>query len=104
MSLITGAKHSKKHVQKAQVEARVKAKQSGDPEAVAKLGAVGVSRTDLMNQAKKKGIKNFRVLNKAELEEAVKSTTSQERIKAIVAGAVARWKSGWSAKPKGGSK
>jgi len=92
----SGSKHSKKHAQKAQVEARVKAKQSGDPDAVAKLGPVGISRADLMDQAKKKGIKNFRVLNKAELEEAVKPSTSQERIKAIVTGAVARWKAGWS--------
>jgi len=55
----------------------------------------GLSRNELMLQAKAKGIKNFRVINKEELVEILKEGTTQERIDEIVSGAVARWKSGW---------
>jgi hypothetical protein len=55
----------------------------------------GPSRHELMLQAKAKGIKNFRVINKEELVEILKESTTQERINEIVAGAVARWKAGW---------
>ncbi len=55
----------------------------------------GFSRNELMLQAKAKGIKNFRVINKEELVEILKEGTTQERINEIVAGAVARWKAGW---------
>lgn len=53
------------------------------------------TRNDLMLQAKAKGIKNFRVINKEELTEILKEGTTQERINEIVSGAVARWKAGW---------
>ena len=55
----------------------------------------GPSRNELMLQAKVKGIKNFRVINKEELVEILKEGTSQERINEITAQAVARWKVGW---------
>ena len=53
------------------------------------------SRNELMMQAKTKGIKNFRVINKQELVEILKEGTTPERINEIVAEAVARWKKGW---------
>jgi len=53
------------------------------------------SRNELMLQAKAKGIKNFRVINKEELVEILKEGTTQERINEIVSGAVTRWKAGW---------
>ncbi|MCM8797071.1 MAG: hypothetical protein NC923_04250 [Candidatus Omnitrophica bacterium] len=55
----------------------------------------GPSRNELMLQAKAKGVKNFRVLNKEELVEILKEDTTQERISEIVTGAVDRWKAGW---------
>ncbi|HPM42528.1 MAG TPA: hypothetical protein PLV52_01710 [Candidatus Omnitrophota bacterium] len=57
----------------------------------------GPSRNELMLEAKARGIKNFRVLNKQELAEILKDGTTQERANEIVAGAVARWKNGWGA-------
>ncbi|MDI6606522.1 MAG: hypothetical protein QME65_05235 [Candidatus Omnitrophota bacterium] len=58
------------------------------------------TRNELMLQAKAKGIKNFRILNKAELEEVLKEVTTQERITEVVNQAIARWKSGWNKKKK----
>lgn len=55
----------------------------------------GPPRHELMLQAKAKGIKNFRVLNKEELVEILKEDTTQERINELVSSAVARWKAGW---------
>lgn len=55
----------------------------------------GPSRNELMLQAKAKGIKNFRVINKEELVEILREGTTQERMNEIVSGAVARWKAGW---------
>lgn len=72
-------------------------------------GPVELSRNALMLKAKDLGIKNFRILNKSELAEAVdiskggSNPMDSDRIKAIVAGAVARWKSGWK-KNKAGAK
>lgn len=63
--------------------------------------AKGPSRNELMLQAKVKGIKNFRVLNKEELIEILKEWITKERISQIVGGAVARWKNSWG---KGKSK
>lgn len=57
--------------------------------------AKGPSRNELMLQAKAKGIKNFRVINKEELIEILKEGTTKERISQIVAGAVTRWKNTW---------
>ena len=53
------------------------------------------TRNTLMLQAKDRGIKNFRVLNKEELMHVTADGITQQEIDAIVAGAVARWKSGW---------
>ena len=53
------------------------------------------SRNDLMFEAKAKGIKNFRILNKAELTEILAEGTSQDRINEIVSAAKIRWQSGW---------
>lgn len=55
----------------------------------------GQSRNELMLQAKAKGIKNFRVINKQELIEILKEGTTRERINEIVSGSVTRWKAGW---------
>jgi len=60
----------------------------GDPE-------VKLSRHSLMMIAKERGIKNFRVLNKEELMHVTADGITQQEIDALVAGAVARWKSGW---------
>ena len=54
------------------------------------------SRNDLMLEAKAKGIKNFRILNKAELFKVLDPATIQQEIDGIVSDAVIRWKSGWS--------
>ena len=56
---------------------------------------VGASRNELMMTAKERGVKNFRVLNKQELNDVLKNIGDQKAVNAIVAGAVARWKSGW---------
>lgn len=58
----------------------------------------GASRNELMLAAKERGVKNFRVLNKQELSEVLKNIGDQKAVDAIVAGAVARWKSGWDSK------
>jgi len=54
-----------------------------------------VTRQALMLKAKDKGIKNFRILNKNELMHILAEGITQQEIDALVAGAVARWKSGW---------
>jgi len=53
------------------------------------------TRNALMLQAKDRGIKNFRVLNKEELAQVLADGVTQERINEVVAGSVARWKAGW---------
>lgn len=58
----------------------------------------GASRNELMIAAKERGVKNFRVLNKQELSDVLKNIGDQKAVDAIVAGAVARWKSGWGKK------
>lgn len=55
------------------------------------------SRNDLMLKVKAMHVKNFRVLNKAELLEIIDGATA-ERVQAIVDAAVLRWKSGWKTK------
>jgi len=59
---------------------------------------VKTRRQALMLKAKERGIKNFRVLNKKELESVLVDGVTQEEIEKIVSGAVARWKSGWGSK------
>ena len=56
------------------------------------------TRHALMLRAKERGIKNFRVLNKNELMHVLAEGITQQEIDALVAGAVARWKSGWGSK------
>ena len=74
-------------------------KKATEPKAVAKTPkepkAKEPSRNELMLQAKAKGIKNFRILNKEELGEVLKEGTTKERINEIVSEAVARWKASW---------
>ena len=57
------------------------------------------SRNQLMEKVKAQGIKNFRVMNKAELAEIV-GGAKPERIEAIQKESVERWKSGWGTKKK----
>lgn len=60
----------------------------------------GPSRNDLMLEAKGKGIKNFRILNKVELIEILKDETGEDRSQEIIQAAVARWKEGFGKKSK----
>ena len=64
---------------------------------VEKAETEGQSRNQLMEEVKSRGIKNFRVMNKAELTEIV-GGAKPERIEAIQKEAVNRWKSGWGTK------
>lgn len=61
---------------------------------------INESRNTLMLKAKERGIKNFRVLNKAELGQVLAEGATQTQIDEVVAGAVARWKAGWGSKGK----
>ncbi len=61
---------------------------------------VNESRNTLMLKAKERGIKNFRVLSKAELGQVLAEGVTQEQIDEVVSGAVARWKAGWGSKGK----
>ena len=56
------------------------------------------TRHTLMLKVKERGIKNFRVLNKNELMHVLADGITQQEIDALVAGAVARWKSGWGSR------
>jgi rare lipoprotein A (peptidoglycan hydrolase) len=58
--------------------------------------AGGFTRNNLMLQAKEKGIRNFRVLNKEELSEVL--AAAPERRTEIIDKAVKRWKAGWGSK------
>ena len=87
-----------KNVQKRKVievkeSKKVLAEASSPKEGIVKHA--GASRNELMIAAKERGVKNFRVLNKQELGEVLKNIGDQKAVDAIVAGAVARWKSGW---------
>jgi len=76
-------------------------KESGESSPSPKKGIVmyaGASRNELMLAAKERGVKNFRVLNKQELADVLRNIGDQKAVDAIVAGAVARWKSGWGKK------
>lgn len=63
----------------------------------AKAEDAGLSRNQLMEEVKSRGIKNFRVMNKAELAEIV-GGAKPERIEEIKKEAVTRWKAGWGPK------
>ena len=56
------------------------------------------TRQALMLLAKERGIRNFRVLNKAELAQVLAEGVTPEQIQEVVAGSVARWKAGWGSK------
>lgn len=87
------AKYYGKEKSKAQ-EQKVSAKMPKKSKAGDALSK-GPSRNELMLQAKAKGIKNFRILNKEELVEILKEGTTKEHINEIVSEAIVRWKSGW---------
>ena len=52
------------------------------------------TRNQLMDEVRRMGVKNFRVMNKAELAEIV-GGAGEARVAEIMAAAVARWKAGW---------
>ena len=56
------------------------------------------TRQALMLMAKERGIKNFRILNKAELEQVLAEGVTSDQIEQVVTGAVTRWKAGWGSK------
>jgi hypothetical protein len=64
---------------------------------VEKVETEGQSRNQLMETVKSRGIKNFRVMNKAELAEIVGGAKA-DRVAEIQKQAVERWKSGWGTK------
>ena len=74
--------------------AKLETKPAANVEAVETQGR---SRNQLMEVVKSRGIKNFRVMNKAELRE-IFNGASQTRISEIQVEAVTRWKSGWGKK------
>ncbi len=80
--------------QKAVEQKKASAERSPSPKEGIVMHA-GASRNELMMTAKERGVKNFRVLNKQELTDVLKNIGDQKAVDAIVAGAVARWKSGW---------
>ncbi len=84
--------------QKAKKQKTAAKKASADKSPSPKEGIIlqaGATRNELMMTAKQRGVKNFRVLNKQELSDALKNIGDQKAVDAIVAGAVARWKAGW---------
>jgi len=84
--------------QKAKKQKTAAKKVSADKSPSPKEGIImhaGATRNELMMTAKQRGVKNFRVLNKQELADALKNIGDQKAVDAIVAGAVARWKAGW---------
>jgi len=80
--------------QKAVEQKKASAERSPSPKEGIVMHA-GATRNELMLAAKERGVKNFRVLNKQELSDVLKNIGDQKAVDAIVAGAVARWKSGW---------
>lgn len=74
-----------------------KQKQKSAPQALVSLPG---TRQAMMMIAKERGIKNFRVLNKAELGQVLAEGVTPERIQEVVSGAVVRWKTGWGTKKK----
>jgi len=64
---------------------------------VEKAETEGQSRNQLMEVVKSRGIKNFRVMNKAELAEIVGGAKA-DRVAEIQKQAVERWKTGWGTK------
>ncbi len=74
------------------------AKQKKQKPAVKEAVVLPETRQALMMLVKDRGIKNFRILNKAELGQVLADGVTPDRIQEVVSGAVARWKSGWGSK------
>ena len=74
------------------------AKQKKQKPAVKEAIVLPETRQALMLLAKERGIKNFRILNKAELKQVLAEGVTQEQIQEVVSGSVARWKAGWGTK------
>lgn len=68
---------------------------ASDPGITAPLPKEG-SRNDLMIRARNIGIKNFRVLNKAELIDVLAHKDDAAHVSKVVEAAVKRWRAGWS--------
>lgn len=64
---------------------------------IEKAETTSMNRTQLMDVVRGRGIKNFRVMNKAELTE-IAGGAKPDRIEAIMKEAVTRWKAGWTKK------
>ena len=62
---------------------------------VVKPEGVTATRNNLMLEAKEKGIKNFRILNKQELIACLAHLAEPEYVKKVVDAAKIRWQSGW---------
>lgn len=60
----------------------------------------GPSRNDLMLQAKEKGIKYFRILNKENLQKVLDPSISAEAINDIITKARETWKAGFGSRKK----
>ncbi len=61
----------------------------------------GPTRNSLMLEAKKRGIKYFRVMNRAELEQVLKAKVTQEEILQVGQAAKERWQTGWKKNKEG---
>ncbi len=75
-----------------------KQKKQKQKSAVKEVVVLPETRQALMLMAKDRGIKNFRVLNKAELLQVMADGVTPEQIEEVVVGAVTRWKAGWGSK------
>jgi len=71
-------------------------------ESLGNTGEKAGSRADLMAQAQNAGIKYFRILNKCELEVALKLAGEKDQIAIdqLINTAKARWQAGWNKKAR----
>jgi hypothetical protein len=82
-----------KHAKKKEKELKSSKKQESQTATASHL-----TRNEMVLEAKKRGIKYFRIMNKVELTEVLDPKTTPERVSEIQKQADARWKSGWSKK------
>ncbi len=68
---------------------------------VVKPEGVTANRNNLMLEAKLKGVKNFRILNKQELIDCLAHLAEPEYVKKVVDAAIIRWQSGWKKNKEG---
>jgi len=80
------------------VATKQKKQKSKEKPAAKEPSVLPETRQALMLMAKERGIKNFRVLNKAELGKVLADGVTSEQIEQVVIGAVIRWKAGWGSK------